>query len=646
MDKLNLTLRQRKLLHMMQEQTTYITGSELAKQLNVSPRTIRSDVVEINRNIRPYQAEILSERSKGYLYAAENPEKIQEMNQIDTAFFTKEDRVRYLAFRLCLTDEPLNMYDLEDEMFVSHTTLEHDLHHLKMKYVLSEPYIKLEQKKDNLSFEENEKKRRDILNHLFHEDWNYNTSGNTYYGYNFLNKDILEYIMDEVPLHLSKYNIAMEDPTLVSLNLSLAIMYHRIRSGHPLPSTSPVPKPDTQANLAATSILDALEGQLHCSFNQEERDDIYQRIASGHLPDISNTDSASLSRHFGPRTLNMADAYLKKIQEVFHLDFADDDDFYITLLSYLRYLQTPVHIFNTQGNPNITKKNLLTEFEIAYLFQDLALEYLGYYMNQTELLYLAHCISGALEFLYETHPEAKLKTVICCHLNLSAAWALKRKVLGAFDKYLDITALLPVNTKTAFDFQNTDLVLSTVRKTITDHPGIDTIQISNFLAPKDYLTLSSYIQEKQIGKMCSSPKTAVNELLEHAFWHEKESLSDRFSIIEFMASDFIQNRLVEPQYLSDILRRESISTRAIDPGILFLHSLIPSTETKLSITTLDHRIIWNSHKIRIIIMAAFHPDDTSLLFRLLHTFYNDTIDMEVLQMLKTKTEIIDFFSET
>ncbi len=179
--------------------------------------------------------------------------------------------------------------------------------------------------------------------------------------------------MDEVPLHLSKYNIAMEDPTLVSLNLSLAIMYHRIRSGHPLPSTSPVPKPDTQANLAATSILDALEGQLHCAFNQEERDDIYQRIASGHLPDISNTDSASLSRHFGPRTLNMADAYLKKIQEVFHLDFADDDDFYITLLSYLRYLQTPVHIFNTQGNPNITKKNLLTEFEIAYLFQDLAL---------------------------------------------------------------------------------------------------------------------------------------------------------------------------------------------------------------------------------------------------------------------------------
>lgn len=643
MNKLNLTLRQRKLLHMIQEQTTYITGNELAQQLNVSPRTIRNDVVAINKNIFPYEAQILSERSKGYLYYAKNPDIIQKLNQIDTAFFTKEDRMRYLAFRLCLTDEALNIYDLEDEMFVSHTTLEHDLHYLKMRYVLSEPNIKLEQKKDNISFEKNEKKRRAVLNQLFHEDWNYNTSGNTYYGYNFLNKDILDYIMDEVPLHLSRYKIAMEDPSLVSLNLSIAIMYHRVVSGHPLPSTPPLPKPDTQANFATNSLVDALEGQLHCCFSHEERDDIYQRIASGHLPDISKMDFSELSKYFGPITLNLADAYLKKIKKVFNLDFTGDRDFYITLLAYLQYLQTPIHIFNKQGNPNIAKKNLLKEMEIAYLFQDLALEYLGYCINQTELLYLAHCISGALEFLYETHPESKLKTVICCHMNLSTAWALKRKVLGAFDKYLDIVSLLPINAKSAYDFNNIDLILSTVRKPITNHSETDIIQISHFLTPRDYLTLSAYIQEKQIVQLCSSNETSLKDLLEHAFWHEKELLSDHFSIIEYMASDFIQNRLVTSQYLSDILRRESIATCAIGPGILFLHSLVPSKETKLSVVTLDHRIVWNSHKVRIIIMAAFRPDDATSLFRLLHTFYDDSLNIEELQMLKTKKEILDFF---
>lgn len=110
-----------------------------------------------------------------------------------------------------------------------------------------------------------------------------------------------------------------------------------------------------------------------------------------------------------------------------------------------------------------------------------------------------------------------------------------------------------------------------------------------------------------------------------------------------MASDFIQNRLVTSQYLSDILRRESIATCAIGPGILFLHSLVPSKETKLSVVTLDHRIVWNSHKVRIIIMAAFRPDDATSLFRLLHTFYDDSLNIEELQMLKTKKEILDFF---
>lgn len=449
--------------------------------------------------------------------------------------------------------------------------------------------------------------------------------------------------MDEVPLHLSRYKIAMEDPSLVSLNLSIAIMYHRVVSGHPLPSTPPIPKPDTQANLATNSIVDALEGQLHCSFSHEERDELYQRIASGHLPDIAKITFSELSQYFGPITLNLADAYLEKIKKVFNLDFTGDRDFYITLLAYLQYLQTPIHIFNKQGNPNIAKKNLLKEIEIAYLFQDLALEYLGYYINQTELLYLAHCISGALEFLYETHPESKLKTVICCHMNLSTAWALKRKVLGAFDKYLNIVSLLPINAKSAYDFKNIDLILSTVRKPITNHSGTDIIQISHFLPPRDYLTLSAYIQEKQIVQLCSSNETSLKDLLEHAFWHEKELLSDHFSIIEYMASDFIQNHLVTPQYLSDILRRESIATCAIGPGILFLHSLVPSKETKLSVVTLDHRIVWNSHKVRIIVMAAFHPNDATSLFRLLHTFYDDSLNIEELQMLKTKKEILDFF---
>ena len=48
MDTLQLSLRQRKLLHTLQKQDSYMTGKELADLLHVSARTIRSDITEIN----------------------------------------------------------------------------------------------------------------------------------------------------------------------------------------------------------------------------------------------------------------------------------------------------------------------------------------------------------------------------------------------------------------------------------------------------------------------------------------------------------------------------------------------------------------------------------------------------------------------
>ena len=130
MDTLSLTLRQRKLLHILQNHENLITGAELASQLNATSRTIRSDVAAINLELNPFDAKIDSIRSKGYFFTAENPDKIRELNRINTAFFTREDRIRYLAFQLCLTDTPINVYDLEDEMFVSLTTLVNDIHTL------------------------------------------------------------------------------------------------------------------------------------------------------------------------------------------------------------------------------------------------------------------------------------------------------------------------------------------------------------------------------------------------------------------------------------------------------------------------------------------------------------------------------------
>lgn len=643
MESATLSLRQRKILNLIQNQTTHITGQTLAKQLGVSPRTIRSDIVEINQSLSVCGAMICAERSKGYFLEYTDLDSIQELFKTDDLLLTREDRIRYLTFQLCLSDMPLNQYDLEDEMYISKTTLENDIATLKRLYVLSTPYISLNHVDDTWELEKDEAKRRFILNQLFHGDWNYNTTGNAYYGYHFLDTETMECIMKITAQLLAEYHFQIEDSNLVTLNLSLAIMYYRMLSGHVLPQISIGEHTDTTIYQLCLDIFHKIETALTCSFPAQEKESIYLHLRNCHLLDAGKLNFGTIPQYFETDLIQMTDCYLGEIKNHFRIDFSQDEDFYITLIQYLRYLRTPGHILNSQGNISLHRRRLLIESEIAYLIQPLAIQYLGYYLNEKELLYLSLCITGALEGYWVNHPENRIRTVICCHLNLTATWAMKRKVLGAFGNYIHITALLPVNARTAYDFHDTDLILTTVKKKITDYPDTQILQVTPDMEPQDYGHLQQLVADNCLRFLFKDQKASLSDFIIDAFWHENLQVTGRFHIIEYLARDFIQNQLVTSVYLEDLLRRESTYTYGFQPGALFLYSLVPAKETHLSVATIKHRILWNSNKIRVIIMACFAPGEETLLLKLLHEVYINHNHTDFFSKERSKEEIINFF---
>ena len=642
MENLALSLRQRKILYTIQQQDSYITGKSLADMFKVTARTIRNDIVEINHILKPYRAEILSVQSKGYLFQAENPEEINQMNRIDHAFFTKEDRIRYLAFRLCLADEPLNLYDLEDEIFTSHTTLLYDLHAIKKNYAMSDPYIHMNLSKNEDSFEQDERKLRAVLLDLFHKGWDYNFKGNAFYGFHFLDEELISFLAEMLPKLLLKYNIYMEDPSLVALKLSLAIMYHRIQTGHLLASSVPIIKENTGIYLACRELFDILESYCKCSFSTVEKDEIYSFLFFMHVLDGNSIDSENASAYFGPVTLETANAYIQEVNRTFQIDFSNDKDFYKTLVLYLRELQSGKCIFSHQQNLTHIKRSLLGECEFAYLFQKFAVSYMGRMLNEIELTNLAVLFSGALSYYQALHPEKKLRTVLCCHENFTTNWALKRQILSRYHDYVEITDLLPIHSKDTFDFSDTDLILTTIggkagafqedKKILIDpNPGTNL----------DYLSVP--IQMYSMRKICHLPHFSTKELFSSAYWHERETFTDVFSIIEKLASDFIHDGIAQEQHLFDILSRETHFSFVLKPGIVLLSSHIPAAQTRLSFMSLDHRVMWNDYKIRVIVMALFRKEDILLLFYLKILFYSSSLDANTLKNLKSREEITHFF---
>ena len=620
MASLNLTLRQRKLLHTIQNRSGMVTGQDLATILNASARTIRSDVVTINHELEPYNARIESIRSKGYYFEAEDPEKIREINRIETAFFTREDRIRALAIQLCIAEKPLSCYDLEDDMFVSHTTLENDIRLLRLRYMMNGPRIRIITQHNDISFEQDESKRRSLLISLFMEHWNYNGRSNAVYGMSFLDPCLLDQIIDVIPLYLGRHGILMEDANMVGLNLACTIMYQRITSGHILPAAEPVHRTDDAADRATEELLDELASWLRFTIPPQERDHIYQLIASGHMMDPATLSFDTVSMEFSPAAIGMADAYLQAILDHYDLDFRNDEDFYITLLQDIRYLLEPVHRLVSQNRPEQVKQHLLVETELAWLLEDIWNEREGTHLSEWELLHIAHCTSGALEFFLRHHPECKPRTVIFCHQHMSIAWAIKRRILGAFDNYLNVTALLPVNAKSSYDFSDTDLVLSTVHKPVTDSSGTDVVEISPYVTPADIRSIETYIQENMILRFYPR-MPSLEALFDSAIWKEDCEFSSVFSAIENLSLELVETGAVGSEYTASLLHRESLCSNAIQSGALFQFALTPADRTQLCIAMLKHRMNWENCRIRIILTAAFRPEDRPLIFRIKRGIY-------------------------
>lgn len=629
MEQINLTLRQRKILNILQGKNSYLTGAELAKRLNVTVRTIRNDVATINSVLQPYKIRVDSVHSKGYALTPEASSLIPSLVKIDTVFFTKEDRVRYLAIQLCLSDIPLDLGELEDEIYVSQTTLKNDLHKLRLTYCLAYPYIRLRQDRGMISFEDNEKKRRAILNILFSEHWNYNGRSNAFYGMDFLGEDLLNTIMDLIPVYLNRYGIMMEDANIVSLNLACAIMYVRVTGGHILPETSPVPKEDYPAYRASEELCNELEHRLKFSIPRQERDEIYVLTVTGRMLQLKDISMSNISDYFGPVTMQMADDYLRDLREIFHLNFAPDEDFYYTLLQFTRDIRMPYHIYNDQEAASITKENLLTEIELAWLFQRTASRTMGSFLDEKELLHLAHCMSGALEQFFQHHPEHRLRTVICCHLHMSVAWAIKRKLLSRFGDFIDLQALLPVNAKNTFDFSNTDLILSTVHKPIA--PGTDArlIVISPFMNPEDTRLISEFIQRRKLMTLSASTEQRIHSLLREAVWEESDPFDSTFPAILKAASPLLEAGLADEEYVQGLLRREAISSCAFASGMLLQYSLVPAKKTRISFLVFRHRMNWGSYRIRAVATVCFAPEERSLVFAVKNYFCytNQSLDI-------------------
>jgi lichenan operon transcriptional antiterminator len=646
MKPLKLSLRNKKILHYIQNQTAYIKGEDLANFFHVSTKTIRSAIKEINIVLQDYNIHVAAKPSQGYKIEAENIEVLKRVIQTLNTSHTRDDRIRHLAFRLCLSDEPIDLYDLDEEMDISHSTLAEDLKALNKKYFIPEN-IFINRNKNAISLQADERQLRTVLRRLYTDNWNYDSEGDAYYLYQYIDEKTINYIITpEVNYYMVKNNILLEDVNIVILTLMIAIIYYRIIGGHKLTEAGPYACHDQLTLRAVDEMFDSLEEKLACKFSPIERNEICVYVSCFKLPYREQINSETITDFFDPIVIKTTQLFIRKINEVFGLNFDQNEEFYIIILGYFRYLHLPIHPLNdTHINIDLAHENLLIEFEIAYLIQDLSLYCFDRYLDKTELYYLALCISGMLAHINRTAP--KTKTIVMTQYNIPLLYNLKQKLLNVFNDYIDIIATQALYREHDYDYSEVELIVTTANKSIDADMLMESlpkiILVSPFFTSSDCANVQAYISKKQITRLYNSSLPSLQDLLSECFWHEQIDINDSSGLIEMLAMDFVDRKYVSREYLISIEQRESILSFSFGPSLVLVFSLIPSSKTCLSVATLKRSINWNNYKVNIVVMAAICSGNAALIFRLINELYNSGHNLYNVQKIKNKEEMMEFF---
>lgn len=355
----NLTKRNIKLLKILYDAGDYISSIRLADELDVSIRTVKSEIKSINAIISLTNSFIISKYGKGYLLKLSNQfdKSLVEGKRFNHFFDSNQDRIIYILRKLLLADNYIKIEKLADDLYISRGLLTKILKDVRSQLIRFRLSI-VNKPNYGILIKGNEKdKRLAISDYFFHSDIELNAEclkDFSKVGYNKQkNRDLFKYI-DEI---LYKYKIDLSEYSVNNLIVHLYITLSRIHRGHQIEISNELNSKNSVEYKAARELLDYFRTKINIDVTCEEIDFIAEHIKSKRILDVVLLSDSEIRK-------------LKQCIEVMYLEINNNFGFDFTLDSELYqylYLHIPQMVRRLQAHMTIRNTSVIDN-KRRYLF--------------------------------------------------------------------------------------------------------------------------------------------------------------------------------------------------------------------------------------------------------------------------------------
>lgn len=491
------------ILYQLINSKEFTTAKELATVFNVSERTIRYDLDELDYFLESNSLPLLERKSNvgiKYKLNTVNSEKVKAItSDLNYAYYniSRDERINIILKELFNSNDYITIDELAVKVSSSRGTVVNDLKYAKTwlkqrKIILRSSKYKgiciqgneISIRKAIVEINKNSLKKLNRNVSLDYEDYNVITG--------LFNKEDIALINSCISEAENKLGIVFSDNSYVNLTLHLGFALKRIRQGNYINSSEVnyfKELINSKEYKIAKKIINNIEKKLDIKINNEEIGYVALYLASSSITPIESNDDIN------ENWLNIqliAVNIISSIQDDVGISLIDDEKLYYGLINHLRPAIYRIKNNMILENPLIEeiKKNYNDIFVIIERNINILESYINKKVNSHEIAYIALHFAAAVKRKRKNN-SYKPNVLLVCNSGIGTSQILSEAISSRFDvNIIDIISARQLNK--SLHNRKIDLVISTVP---IGNISITTITVNPILTKENVSEIQQGIYE-------------------------------------------------------------------------------------------------------------------------------------------------------
>ena len=571
----------------------YYTAEMLAEEIHAGTKTVRNLLKEINQEIEPNGAVIVSKYGVGYFLNIQDNEKYEAYCRKDHAHgseeylpSTSEERIQYLLEYLINSGSYVKLEKLSESLYISKRTLTEDLK--EVEQFLKKFNIRVIRKPNyGIRLEGKEFDTRLCIASF---------SGKRFHKGN----ESMDEIAAIVSTVLKENDFMITGAAYQNLVVHLYIAISRIMECHYVPMPEGIlenPRERYEYQIAQV-VARQLEERFHISFPENEVAYIAIHLAGKKmfLEEENVEENVIITQEIS----DLVTAMLERVYDLFKFDFRSDLELRMILSQHLVPLSVRIRFDMDMKNPMLrdVKEKFCLSYTMACNAVTVLNEHFKVSLSEDEVAYFAFAFALALE---RRKTEIKKKNIILvCSSGRGSAQLLQYKYKNSFKDYIDEIIACDVGSLYKMDFSRYDYIFTTVPITVS--VPLPILEVEYFLGDEDIVNVKKVL--------CGQKTSSVLNYYERDLFLTHLKFKTKTEVLRFMCQFVIEKKKLPQEFYESVLQRERMAKTAFGNQVAMPHAYkAMSSETFVCVGILDEPVEWGDQKIRAIFLVCIADKD-------------------------------------